>query len=218
MKSKLPDNEKQAIINHYLLGEKISHLVQENGILRSTLYSWIKAYKDRATKKQPKFTIRAFMDLENKVKRLEGIIEILKTVNCKVDAPLREKLYALEELYGKYSVHMLCEALEVSRGTFYNHILRNKRDNTYYSKRREELRIKIQQVYDENKQIFGAAKITAVLKSDGYKVSERIVRELMRDMGLISIREESKSLYDKEQRRHKNYLNQQFDTTAPNQV
>lgn len=40
----------------------------------------------------------------------------------------------------------------------------------------------------------------------------------MRDMGLISIREESKSLYDKEQRRHKNYLNQQFDTTAPNQV
>ena len=113
---------------------------------------------------------------------------------------------------------MLCEALEVSRGTFYSHILRNKRDNTYYSKRREELRIKIQQVYDENKQIFGAAKIAAVLKSDGYKVSERIVRELMRDMGLISIKEESKSLYDKEQRRHKNYLNQQFDTTAPNQV
>lgn len=113
---------------------------------------------------------------------------------------------------------MLCEALEVSRGTFYNHILRNKLDNTYYSKRREDLRIKIQQVYDENKQNFGAAKITAVLKSSGYKVSERIVRELMRDMGLISIREESKSLYDKEQRRHKNYLNQQFDTTAPNQV
>ncbi len=158
------------------------------------------------------------MDLENKVKRLEGIIEILKTFNCKVDAPLREKLYALEELYGKYSIHMLCEAFEVSRGIFYNHILRNKRDNTYYSKRREELRIKIQKVYDESKQILGAAKIASVLKSDGYKVSERIVRELMRDMGLISIREESKSLYDKEQRRHKNYLNQQFDTTAPNQV
>lgn len=113
---------------------------------------------------------------------------------------------------------MLCEAFEVSRGIFYNHILRNKRDNTYYSKRREELRIKIQKVYDESKQIFGAAKIASVLKSDGYKVSERIVRKLMRDMGLISIREESKSLYDKEQRRHKNYLNQQFDTTTPNQV
>ena len=82
MKSKHSDDEKQAIINRYLSGEKINHLVQENGIPRSTLYSWIKAYKDRATKKQPKLTIRAFMDLENKVKQLEGIIEILKTVNC----------------------------------------------------------------------------------------------------------------------------------------
>ncbi len=45
MKSKLPDNEKQAIINRYLFGEKINHLVQENGIFRSTLYSCIKAYK-----------------------------------------------------------------------------------------------------------------------------------------------------------------------------
>ena len=38
MKSKLTDNEKQAIINRYLSGEKISHLVQESGIPRSTLY------------------------------------------------------------------------------------------------------------------------------------------------------------------------------------
>ena len=73
-------------------------------------------------------------------------------------------------------------------------------------------------MYDENKQIFGAAKIAAVLKSDGYIVSEEIVRELMRDMGLISIRQETKSLYDKEQRSHINYLNQQSNTNPPNQV
>lgn len=218
MNSKLPNFEKQTIISRYIAGEKISDLVQETGIPRSTIYSWIKAHKEQESKKQPKLTVRAFIDLENKVNRLEGIIEILKTVNCKANAPLREKLYALEELYGKYSVHMLCEALDVPRSTFYNHILRNKRDNTYYSKRREELRIKIQQAYDENKQIFGAAKITALLKSDGYRVSEKTVRELMREMGLISIRQEAKALYDKEQRSHKNYLNQQFETTAPNQV
>ena len=218
MKSKLSNTEKQAIISRCLSSEKISDLVQETGIPRSTLYSWVKAHKEQESKKRPKLTVRAFMGLENKVKRLEGIIEILKTVNCKADAPLQEKLYALEELYGQYSVHMLCEALDVPRGTFYNHILRNKRDNTYYSKRREKLRVKIQQLYDENKQIFGAAKIATVLKSDGYRVSEKTVRELMRDMGLISIRQEAKTLYDKEKRSHKNYLHQQFDTTAPNQV
>lgn len=218
MSSKISNSYKQTIISRYLSGEKINNLVQETGISRSTLYSWIKVHKELNSKKQPKLTVRAFKDLENKVERLKGIIEILKTVDCKPNSPLKEKLYALEKLYGKYSVHMLCEALDVSRGTFYNHILRNKRDNTYYSKRREELRIKIQEVYDENKQIFGAAKITAVLKSDGYKVSVKTVRELMYDMGLISIRQKAKKLYDKEQRSHKNYLNQQFDTTAPNQV
>ena len=37
---------------------------------------------------------------------------------------------------------------------------------------REELRIRIQQIYDESKQIFGAGKITAVMKEEGYKVSQ----------------------------------------------
>ena len=54
------------------------------------------------------------------------------------------KLEVLEDLYGKYNVHIICEALNVPRGTFYNHILRNKRDNTWYAKRKEELRLKIQ--------------------------------------------------------------------------
>ncbi len=85
---------------------------------------------------------------------------------------------------------------KVPRGTYYNFILRNKRDNTWYSKRQEELRIKIQEIYDENNQIFGAAKITAVLKEQGYRTSEKTARKLMRDMGLISIRQDAKSIYD----------------------
>ena len=73
---------------------------------------------------------------------------------------------------------MLCEALEVSLGTFYNYILRNKRDNAWYAKRREELRIQIQQVYDDSNQISGANKIAAVLKEKGLRVSNEMVRTL----------------------------------------
>lgn len=43
-------------------------------------------------------------------------------------APLQDKLATLERFYNEmsdlYSVHELCEALDVSRGTFYNHIFR----------------------------------------------------------------------------------------------
>lgn len=68
--------------------------------------------------------------------------------------------------------------------------------NTWYSKRQEELRIKIQEIYNENNQIFVTAKIAAVLKEQGYRTSEKTVRKLMRDMGLISIRQDAKSIYD----------------------
>ena len=94
---------------------------------------------------------------------------------------------SLKTLYGKYNVHWLCDAMQVDRGTFYNHIFRNKKDNTWYSKRREILREEILKIYEENRQIFGAGKITAILKQKGYRTSEETVSFLMHDMGLQSI-------------------------------
>ncbi len=61
-------------------------------------------------------------------------------------------------------------------------------------------------------------KITAVMKEEGYKVSQEMVRELMRDMGLLSIRQDAKKVYAKERRSLKNHLNQQFEVTRPNEV
>jgi len=40
----------------------------------------------------------------------------------------------------------------------------------------------------------------------------------MRDMGLFSIRQSSKKLYEDEGRKYKNHLNQEFDTCKPNEV
>lgn len=55
--------------------------------------------------------------LQHRIEKLKNIIAILKTVNCTINAPLKEKLSELELLYGQYDVHTLCEALEVSRAT-----------------------------------------------------------------------------------------------------
>lgn len=202
------------IINQYKKGIPISSITKNFGIPRSTAYHWLK-HPPLSQKAVNAKTIRT---LENKVKRLESIIQIIKNANCSPSAPLKERLIAVESLYGQYNVHMLCEALDISRGTFYNHIYRNKRDSAWYLKRREELREMIQQVFDENKQIYGAGKITAVLKERGYITSEKMVRYLMQEMGLVSIRQTSKSLYEKELRKCHNRLNHQFNPSAPNQV
>ena len=220
MKSKFTHEERQAILDRYLLkSESPTSIIESVGISKSTFYKWLSDYKSEQTEAKRKgLTLRNFNLLESKVKRLEGIIEIIKKANVLPNSPLQQKLYVAEKLSSEYSVHMICDALDIARGTYYNHILRNKRDNTWYAKRREALRIQIQEVFDENSQIFGARKITAVLRNKGVKVGEAMVRELMNDMGLTSIRQEAKKLYTDEIQRHKNYLNQEFDPDAPNQV
>ena len=98
-------------------------------------------------------TPKEFAALKKRVEKQEDIIQVLKSVDCTVSAPLQDKLKALETLYGQLSVHTLCDALEVPRGTFYNHILRNKKENKSYQLRRTELSEQIRQIYDESDQI-----------------------------------------------------------------
>ena len=220
MKSKFTNEEKQAILERYISkSESPTSISKSVGISKSTFYKWLSDYRtEQAEAKRKGLTLRNFNLLEAKVKRLEGIIEIIKKANVLPNAPLQQKLYAAEKLSGEYSVHMICDALDIARGTYYNHMFRNKKDNTWYAKRREALRIQIQEVFDENSQIFGARKIAAILRNKGVKVSDEMVRELMKDMGLVSIRQEAKKLYTDDIKRNKNYLNQEFDPDSPNQV
>ena len=212
--------QKRAVVDRYISGgESSASILADTSIPKSTFYSWLRAYReDQSDGKRKVVNIRNFNLLENKVARLEGIIGILKTAPCTPQAPLKQRLCVAESLYGKYSVHLICDAFNIPRSTFYNHVLRNKRDNTWYAKRREDLRIRIQEIYDESNQIFGADKIAAVMKSEGIKVSSEMVRKLMREMGLFSIRQNAKKLYDDECLKYKNHLNQEFIAERPNEI
>ncbi len=104
----------------------------------------MRAYRDELEAgKRKDVNVRNFHLLENKVARLENIVEILKSATCTPKSPLKQRLYAAEQLYGKYNVHVICDAFDIPRGTFYNHVLRNKKNNTWYAKHREKLRLRI---------------------------------------------------------------------------
>ena len=220
MNKRHSSEEKQNAIKRYVKDrEPPLKIIKDIGISKSTFYKWLSEYQiEQKQSDRKKLTLHNFKLLEARIARLDGIIEIIKKANVLPNSPLKDKLYAAESLSQNYSVHMVCEALDIPRGTYYNHIFRNKRDNTWYAKRRETLREQIQEIYDESNQIFGAAKITAVLHSRGIKTTTNMVNELMRYMGLVSIRQDAKKYYDDNVRQRKNYLNQEFNTTTPNQV
>lgn len=208
---------KHQVLARHRSGETITSLSKFFGISRSTVYRWLQeeAPVETMDKHYSPYDIKL---LEQRNEKLGNIIAILKSVPCTVHAPLKERLNALEQLQSHYNVHTLCEALNVSRGTYYNHILRNKRSNTLHRKREEEYRILIHDIFYEFDQIFGANKIQAIMKERGYPVTVKYVTRIMQDLGLSSIRTDSKRTYTSLNKKPTNMLQQQFQTSAPNQV
>lgn len=214
------DQEKAIIVAQYQQGTSAQNLSKKYGVCERTIYRWAKKYCSIVPEGKRILAVKEYDMLLRRVKKLEDIVAILKTVNCTVHAPLKEKLHELELLYDQYDVHTLCEALDVSRGTFYNHILRNKRGNAWFEKRREEYCILIREVFDEYRQVLGAEKIRTILVQRGYQVSTEYVARLMREMGLASIRNTAKQDYIKLNvpEKKRNILRQQFQADRPNQI
>jgi len=216
---KYSNEEKLSIISRYQQGESIATLSDELNIPRSTLYRWLNSFPTDSAGKPLKFSYQEYALLQRKVEKLQNVIMILKAVDCLASAPLKDRLYALEPFYGKYEVHTICEALDVDRGTFYNHMLRSKRGNAWFDKRRQEYCQLIRDVFDEYRQVLGAEKIRTILVQRGHQVSAEYVSRLMHEMGLSSVRTTAKQEYLKlrEPERKKNILRQQFNAQQPNQ-
>lgn len=197
-------------------GKATPEIMRESHVPRSTLYRWFAKYRQLPTEAIP--AKKELENLRRKQARTEQICQVLQAVNCTVSAPLREKLYELEKLVGRFPVRILCEALQVDRGTFYNHIKRNKKENTLYTQRRRELSVAIQGIFEETQGLFGSDKILSVLQEQGYHTSKKMVLELMKNMGLRSFRSTAKSDYKKRQKLYgtPNVLNRQFSVNRPN--
>ena len=140
--------------------------------------------------------LRDYHFLKQKCDRQEKMIAILKSAPCAATAPLQERLAAIEQMVSdEYNVNTLCEALEVAKGTYYNHTLRNKRGETKSAQRRRELFPIIEQIYHESNQTYGAGRITVIMRERGIPIAEGTVARIMHENGLFAIRSKSFMLF-----------------------
>lgn len=213
------NEEKQSIMAKYATSSKqLKDFIVDEGIPKSTFTQWLREYNQQHSKDIYSFTPLNFKHMIKRNKHLEDIISVLQASYCTPNATLRERLDEAERLYPQYNVHLVCEALKISRGTFYNHIKRNKREKAWFFLRREELKPKIEKIFNDSNQTYGVRKVTAKLKTEGVCVSPTLVRELMRELGLINVRSYSKYVYNKELSQYKNYVSQFFEADAPNKT
>jgi len=115
----------------------------------------------------------------------------------------------------------MCTTLEVSRSGYYKWSQEKERENSY-QKRRKALLVRITWLFIDNHRRYGSPKITKLLQSEGWEVSERLVGKLMKENGLRAC-VSKKFRVNTTDSNHDypiapNVLNQQFKTTAPNKV
>ena len=127
MPTAYPADFKQKVIKRYQNGETIKSLSHELHIAQGTLYRWRKEYCSIQGINRT-YTPKEFDAISRRLTKLEHEMEIIRLSQYITSVPLQKRLSILESLYHQsdnaYSVYELCEALDVARGTFYNHIFR----------------------------------------------------------------------------------------------
>lgn len=221
MPTAYPTEFKVKTIRRYEKGESIKTLNEELHISQSTLYQWRKEYRSIKTPTCT-YTPTEFDTVCRRLQKLEHHMEIIQQSGFLSNVPLQKKLAALEEIYSQpdnpCSVHELCDALGVVRGTFYNHIFRRE-GRSKYQEEQAQLMLKIKQIFDNNEQRFGAGKIRAVLADSGIHISKKRIVAIMREMGLYSVRVDAKKQFKRKQQYTKqNLLKHEFAADRPNQI
>lgn len=197
MSMSYPFEFKVKVIRRYEKGNSIKALSQELHISQSTLYHWRKEYCSIQTPNRT-YTPTEFDAISRRLQKLEHEMEIIRLSGYLASVTLQQKLATLKKLYNQpdnpYSVHELCDALGVARGTFYNHIF-CRVDRTKYQDEQAKLMIAVQQAFDDSQQRYGAENIRVTLAQNGVKVSTKRIAAIMQELGLHSVRVKAKKLY-----------------------
>ena len=190
------------------------------GMAESTFYEWKRLFDQSYTIHDVTKNDRsAARKAQRHLEKLSMELEVLRQCPCGITASIDEKMTAINALDNKYSVHVLCDALGLPRGTYYN---RKRREGIPTSYDISDIAIKplIEQIFLKSKRRFGRKPIHYKLAELGYHVSEKRIANLMKEMGL----EVAKPIYKAEHQKplprayFRNYLSRQFDQPKPNLV
>ena len=93
---------KNEIIQRYLNKESVRNLSLETQVSKATIYQWLSNYQKEQTLPK-KIANRTIEEQKSKIKKLETMLTIINEIGLSPLAPLKEKLYAMEPFYKKYS-------------------------------------------------------------------------------------------------------------------
>ena len=205
--------KKKKIVKMYYQGESPKSLCEYYSIPKSTLYTWIYQFPEKRRNSKYLAPSTEYSNLVKRATKLEHEREILQSFIAGLNLSQKAKYGFMDEIYGQYNIHEICDAMQVSRGTYYNY-LKAKDRLTKYDERKAYLSEQIRGIYEESH------KTRLALKKQGIKVSKAYVLDLMHENGILSYNNSPKKL----QRiltwrtRKENLFLKGYTATKPNQI
>lgn len=204
---------------------QIASIERELGITSSCLYRWRQDYEKFGAgsfcgtgylKLTPEKAI--IVNLEKKVKDSKLTLEILKSGSKYVDQGNVMTKKFIEDNKYKFSILKICEALGVSRTTYYR---RKKQELSNTETRIILLKQEITSIFYEFKQRYGYVQITKELEDRGFKISRGHVSNYMKALGLrTKVKRKFKATTDSIHNHYisPNVLNRKFTVSQPSEA
>ena len=198
-----PEQKKEAVFALYTRTGTAQDVAKKYGVTRETLYNWKNdLLSGRGNVKMPGKTNKPLPDdrdallseietLKRQIKRLqlekdvlEGTVEILKK-DPSVDPENltnKEKTILVDALRSKHPLKELLACLRLARSSYFYHRKIASLPDKY-----EKLRHRVIELFHENKERYGYRRIHALLAREGTRVSEKVVRRIMLECGLVVV-------------------------------
>lgn len=232
-----PSEYKQkAVIDLYARTGSAKEIANDYGVSRETLYKW----RDSLFRKDPhvpmkrnkkdklpddkKALLSELDSLKKDIKKLqmekaiiEGAAELIKKdqgVSLKY-LTNKEKTILIDALRAEYPLKELLNTLEIAKSSYFYHFKALSLPDKY-----EDHRAHIIRIFAENKSCYGYRRINALLKRKGIRVSEKVVRRLMAETGLVVTQRKKKkysSYKGENQYSSDNLIKRNFHADAPNE-
>jgi len=186
-------------------GEDVKSVSEEIGYSRASIYNWRRKYLQRGLvalmnpSDDPREELvpgtfsatEDIAELKAQVQEMQMQIDILKeTINVLKKAPgidqtaLRnqEKAAIIDALKNKYSLPELLSALHCPCSSYYYKQKRAKKQDKYC-----HVKEKIKDIFESNHRYYGYRRIYATLKKEGLRLSEKVIRRLMKQVGVQGV-------------------------------
>ena len=129
----------------------------------------------------------------------------------------------IETNRGRYGVESICSVPPIAPSTFYEHQAREKHPDRLpaRAKRDAKLRVEIDRVWRENRQVYGVRKVWKQLNRENTDVARCTVERLMREMGLEGVvlgRKIKTTIPDEVALRPADLVDRDFSATRPNEL